>query len=111
MLNWTICFQTVTPESAEQGDFDSHGFIDQYGFKYDCDQCVKDDDFPNHTGSISELINDCHKYGINADEGADWLYSVDPDVDYQTGEDTTYSLHIEGVSPFTQSRIHQLVTN
>ena len=107
MITIDFCFETVTPESAEHGDFDSHGFI-LPGF-------WKVTDIMNYErqqwkiGDLHHLISFAQSLGITETDGADWAYSVDPDINYQTGEETTYSMHIAGVSPYPQNRIFNLL--
>ena len=106
----TFCYQTVTPESAEHGDFADHGFIMPGLWKFPCDDNLtdaKNGEFD--LTDLREIINFAHDLGINECEGADWLYSVDPDTNYSTGEETTYSLHIDNVTPSTYERIINLL--
>jgi len=105
MITIDFTFQTVTPESAEHGDFDSHGFITPGMWKFDVD----DYDGRNHwkAGDLSGLIAFAQSLGIVFD--GDNFYSVDPDINYSTGESTTYGMHIAGASPFTIGRIGQLL--
>jgi hypothetical protein len=107
-MNMTITidftFQTVTPESAEQGDFDSHGFITPGHWKYDVDNY---DRTIWKQGDLSGLISFAQSLGIVFD--GDNAYSVDDDIDYATGESTQYGMHIAGCSGASEQRIFNLL--
>ena len=106
MITIDFCYQTVTPESAEHGDFDSHGFITPGFWKHDVDNYERN---TWKQGDLSSLISFAESLGICFDEGADWAYSVDEDINYATGETTQYSMHIDGCSESTKQRIYSLL--
>ena len=65
-------------------------------------------------GVLREAIEQAQLHGIC--EASDsyigtgtWFSSVDPDCNYQTGEDTMYSLHVQGATRATMKRIHALL--
>lgn len=105
MITIDFTFQTVTPESAEHGDFDSHGFITPGMWKYEGEY----ERNQWQLGDLRGLVDFAQSLGINTCEGADWAYSVDPDINYATGEDTTYAMHIGGATPSTHNRILRLL--
>jgi hypothetical protein len=81
-FTYSITYQIVSPESAENGDFEETGFK------------VKDEN-----GTLAEIAEICEKEGISEIEGAAWLYSIDPEhnIDFfEKGHEKTYSLHIKG---------------
>ena len=106
MITIDFTYQTVTPESAEHGDFDSSGFITPGMYKIDS---VYYDRQQWKLGDLAGLIAFARSLGILSD--GDNFYSVDPDVNYKTGEDTTYGMHIAGVTVSTEARIHRLLTH
>ena len=104
MITIDFTYQTVTPESAEQGDFEEDGFIApgmwRYpgeGYKRNCWTI----------GDLAGLIDFAQSLGITHD--GDHFYSVDPDVDYTTGSSTTYGMHLAGVTVSTEMRIARLL--
>ena len=108
-MNITIdfTFQTTTPESAEHGDFAEHGFITPGLWKYtveDYERTVW------KLGDLRGLIDFARSLGICETEGASWAYSVGSDIDYSTGEETTYAMHIDGMTVSTKDRIYRLLT-
>ena len=113
----SFTYQTVTPESAEQGDFSEHGWIlpgmwksalqDEDGHHEDVLADARRGEFD--LTDLGEIVSFAQSLGIDTGEGADWFYSTDPDVDLETGEDTTYCLHLEGVTPATKNRILRLI--
>ena len=104
MITIDFTFQTVTPESAEHGDYDSGGFITPGHWKYDSSDYERN---KWKLGDLAGLINFAQSLGIVSD--GDSLYSIDPEIDYQTGESTTYAMHIAGVTASTEARIHKLL--
>jgi len=105
MITIDFTYQTVTPESAEQGDFESSGFIMPGMSKFDVEQY----DVRNvwELGDLAGLISFARSLGITSD--GDNFYSVDPDVNYVTGEDTTYAMHINGMTAASESRLHRIL--
>lgn len=113
-------YHTITPESAKQGDFADHGFWCD-GYKYSL--CDEDQDLRvkesqegvyDWTASLGDALREARGLGIyqysnpgEPDSNHGWWSSVDPDQDYSTGENTYYSLHIEGVTLSTRKRIHR----
>ena len=113
---FSITYQTVTPESAEQGDYSQHGWIMPGYWQYPlADDDGQHDDVLEQAKSgefdlsLSEAVSFAQSLGIYDNSGSSWFQSVDPDQDYQTGEDTFYSLHVEGVTPSTYNRIAKLL--
>lgn len=101
-IKYTLCYQVVTPESAEHGDFAEHGFMDENGNRFKLEpECYgeeagkfKEDNTLTADG-LAALVYVAERHGIEYDGGADWANSIDPDIDYNTGEEATYSLHVE----------------
>ena len=104
MLKWSITYSKVTPESAERGDHSEHGWWmpgqleypldDEDGYYCKVLEQAQAGDF-DHTGTLSELISMAQELGICACEGADWFYTIDGSINYQTSETTQYCLHLD----------------
>lgn len=108
MITIAFTYDTVTPESAEDGDFADHGFYEPGGWFYSVAESgytpEKDSTRPWKIGELKRAIESARDLRIYEDSGS-WWSSVDPDTDYSTGEDTRYSLHVGGVTPATYRRI------
>jgi hypothetical protein len=78
MIKVNITFQTVTEESAEHGDFSDQGFIEE------------DMEFETKEEAL-EYFGDT--YGFYEKGNDTDYYTVDPDIDYDDGSQTTYGLH------------------
>ena len=105
MITVDFTYQTVTPESAEHGDFDSHGFITPGMWKYpDLDKYEREQ---WEIGDLAGIVAFAQSLGILFD--GDNFYSVDDDINYRTGEATQYGMHIAGASPYTVGRIGRLL--
>jgi hypothetical protein len=115
----SFTYQTVTQESAERGDYSEHGWVlpgmwkyalqDEDGYHENVLDEAKRGEF-DLTG-LGEIVSFAQSLGVCTGEGADWFYSVDDDMDYETGERTQYCLHLEGVTPATETRILRLIQN
>ena len=106
MITINFTYEIITPESAEYGDFAEAGFITPGFWKYSAD------DYERNTwklGDLKGLISFAESLGIISD--GDSFYSVDPDCNYATGEETFYGMHIAGVTDATLSRLHKLFRN
>ena len=108
MITIDFTYQTVSPESSEQGDYSETGFILPGMWKFpDIDDYSRQEWNP---GDLASIISFAQSLGINSGEGCDWLYSVDPDENYQTGESTTYSMHVAGCTDSSRERIYRILT-
>jgi hypothetical protein len=104
MITIDFTYDTVTPESAEHGDVAECGFITPGFWRY---PNLEDYDRKQWAiGDLAYLIDFAKSLGICFD--GDNFYSVDPDINYRTGEETTYGMHIDGVTPATFERIARL---
>jgi len=90
-MQYSITYEVITPESAENGDFEETGFYIEDG----------EDD-------LRDVINLAESLGICEDSGS-WFSSVDPEIDYQSGAETFYSLHPR-VTPATYNRISKILS-
>ena len=79
-LFFSVTYQTVTPESAEYGEFDEGGFI------------VEDIE-PDDIQDIISLINNYRCFDWSASNSSGWLSSDSEVIDYSTMEEIMYSLH------------------
>jgi hypothetical protein len=83
MYKFTVSktFSVVTPESAEHGDYDHHGYI-----------------FEDQLYTLKEVLN------LLLNEGYYLTYSIpglifeqlDPDIDYSNGNETYKYIHVRG---------------
>jgi len=115
----SFTYETVTPESAEQGEPSEHGWILPGMWKF----ALQDDEGQHENvldearrgefdlTDLGEIVSFAQSLGICADEGADWFYSEYDDENYETGERTQYCLHFEDVTPATKTRIFHLIQN
>ena len=104
MITIDFTYDTVTPESAEDGDFADDGFIVPGMWRVPFDKYERN---RWELGDLAGLINFARSLGIIHD--GDNFYSVDPDENYRTGESTYYGMHIDGVTVATEARIARLL--
>ena len=79
-LSFNVTYQTVTPESAEYGEFDEGGFI------------VEDIE-PDDIQDIISLINSYRCFDWSCSDGSGWLSSDSEVTDYTAMEEIMYSIH------------------
>lgn len=79
-------FATVTPESAEVGDYASHGYVAEDV------ECSLRDARHDIRDIGAHYLNDC-------DDKRATVYGDSEDTNYRTGEVTTYALHFKFRSP------------
>ena len=79
MLQLSMTYETVTPESAEHGEADDSGFVFE-----PCDCSARE--LARYTTHDGFTVRSC-SHGVPR-----WL-STDPETDYMTGETETRSIH------------------
>ncbi len=94
-INISVTYQVISPESAENGDFEDQGFtlepleVSQYELR----ECIKE-------------------YGFKPREDNDltrW-WEADPFTEWVTGRETTYNLHVNSINgkPLSDRQLKQL---
>jgi hypothetical protein len=76
-----VTYDVVTPESAERGDYEESGYESE-GLKFN---------------SLAEMALHMKEHGASGGEqggDASW-YTADPEIDYQSGHETTYGFHVQ----------------
>lgn len=121
VITLSITYEKTTQESAENNENSDNGFyVDGWEYSlHDSDEVLKDFmENPgnykvqwekwNNDGVLKSFLQTCENLGICEDQGS-WFSSVDPIINYQTGEHTRYSFHINGCTPTTYKRIARLL--
>jgi hypothetical protein len=109
-------YDTVTPESVEQGDFNSAGFCDVYGNAISENSetdpaTIPDEDIEQwkEPGDLYYCIDKACDLGITENVG-NWFTSSSSVSNYQTGEEITYNLHIDGLTADQYSRVSAMLS-
>lgn len=124
MISFSFCYQTITEESAREGDFADHGFLVD-GFEYSM----------NNEKTLADIRDNPQDYEIKWEQGNllnalqiaenlgvcfpsswpakhitsnDWFNS-ESTMDMYSGEDREYSFRIRGVTDATMKRIYKLL--
>lgn len=95
-------YQVVTPESAEQGDYDDQGFEyenNEFDTLWDMAEEIR-------SAGATELSSGG---GGHAADPHDWYLTVDGEKDYRTGSETTYSFHPNDLTSEEASELQKLV--
>jgi hypothetical protein len=104
MKSIVFCYTTVTPESAENGDFEDSGFTDSGRNRLTSPVEFISDDM----GSLYDAIRLGIDLGISEWVG-NCFESESSIIDYSIGEDISYSMHIKGFSPGELSHIKRIL--
>lgn len=86
-----ISYETVTPESAEIGDAEEHGWIDEEGTGHDVESAIRLLQGKEPSSSHFHL-------GI-------WYTDIDGDIDFRSGAETRQSYHLDNFSEIEQRAI------
>jgi hypothetical protein len=96
-----VTFETVTAESAEQGDFEDSGFAAPHGWKFPVS------DPGPHEMTLREAIDTA---GGPFDNSGRYWSTVDAQQDYSSGESTFYNIHPPShITPASYKRVSRLL--
>lgn len=95
-----IYYQTISPESAENGDFESMGEWDNIN----CDK----------NASIEEIIQLIEGYGYLEPSSSQfhkniWYSTINPEVNYKTGTEKYYTIHFDLFPESKQNEIYNKI--
>ena len=79
-LDFSVTYATITPESAEQGDFEETGFY------------AENIDFDTFEELVDYIERNGYRYWSDS-RGTGWLSTGFSIEDYATGEEVEYSIH------------------
>jgi hypothetical protein len=100
-----FCYTTVTPKSAENGDFEDNGFTDGGRNRLTSPvEFINSDDM----GSLYDAVRLGIDLGISEWVGNSFE-SESSIIDYSIGEEISYSMHLEGFSPGETSHIKRIL--
>ena len=85
-------YEVVSPESAEDGEVESRGFIDEVGTSYTVDEAI-------------DLLAGFEPSASYFHPGI-W-YSGDPDTDFRTGKEETISYPLSGFTEDEERHIYK----
>lgn len=101
-MKYRITYDVVTPESAEQGDCAEHGFLGLCNIPYPLVDTDKEDREEtlnmvrrggfDRKGTLVDVLIEISERGMK-DVGS-CFSTDDPEKDLETGNETSYSLHI-----------------
>jgi hypothetical protein len=98
MITYAFTYETITPESAAEGDIEDHGFETEH--------------VPLEPGSLRDVLRDARSKGIESNGSSVICRWWEPEFsvsDYGTGEQIRYALHINGVKDTSRKRINRLL--
>lgn len=109
-----ISYEVITPESAELGEVEERGWIDEDGVVIEPDA----DDIENAGSELLAVVNAAvgvigHRQQPSSypcSPGFTWYTESDGDEDYATGAVTYKSWHLSGFTPEEEHAIYNEVT-
>jgi hypothetical protein len=94
-----VTYDSVTEESAENGDIESSGFCSPHGWKHDDPADL----------SLREVLSIVGRGSCY--DGGRSFYTADADTNYRTGEDTTYAVHPpRTITSASYARLRRILT-
>ena len=118
MRHIRIFYSTVTPESAEIGEYADNGWINEEGVCIDpneFDEPNDQDDFNNIVDlAVKTIRDDCG--GVEASNyptccpGYTWYTQCDPDMGYEDSSEMRRSYHLDGFSVSEELAIYAELT-
>lgn len=114
MKRFTVTYEVITPESAEHGEADSYGFLDESGYAaafrengIECsDERRAEIIATDHTMTLRDaigLMSSCYDSGH-------WFTEIDARADYASGECEIRSLHCpKNITKASYRRIGRLL--
>ena len=107
-----ISYEIVTHESAAEGDAAERGWIDEEGVEITPDEYDLDDSEGDELAAVVKLATKTIGGCVEASDyprchpGHTWYTDSDGTTDYQTGDNTRQSYHLEGFSPDEELAIY-----
>ena len=103
MLAIRRTFEVITPESAEHGDVNRHGWTDAYGYEYASDPAAAPEPEIVTFRELLDLLDgtepSCAPLPAAGDVSDVWVTQTDPWQDrafFEAGEDRRDSIHFAG---------------
>lgn len=109
-----ITFETVTPESAAEGDAADRGWIDEEGVSIEPDELDIEDNDTELNAVVALAVKEiggCVEPSSSQWHQGVWYTEIDPDRDYQTGAETRKSFHLYGFSKDEERAIFSRLTS
>jgi len=88
-------YQTITPESAEKGDFEDQGWEDEEGKSMTPDEY----DIEEGITAVDKTVEFLRNNGASEESNITTYSTVDPERNYKTGAEKYYSFHLYGFTP------------
>lgn len=123
MISIGFTYDKITPESASEGDVSEAGRYEPGGWFYPLSCYGGDAENDKGTaknwkpGDLRAALKSARDLGISEPSQFPtitsphaWFTSADGDLDYSTGEETRYSLHVDGATVATLNRIARILS-
>ena len=103
-------YDTITPESAALGDYADSGWVDEEGVEIAPDEIDIDEGETFVSLAVKHLRDNYVSEASSSHFHTGVWYSSSPDIDYHTGEETTYNFHLKGFTVEEEEAIFNSIT-
>lgn len=107
-----ISYETVTPESAAEGDIADSGWIEEEGITIDPDEYDIEEHGGKSAAVVAMVIETIGRYvepSASCFFPGVWYTDVDSNIDYRTGAENRRSYHLSGFSEDEEKLIFQAI--
>jgi len=107
-------YQTTTPESLENGDYEDQGWVDEEGESMRPDEYDVEEGITAVDNAVEFLKNNKYTTEPSSTEfmvGTSYSSSSPYEENYQTDEKTYYTCHLDGFTEEEELRIYSKITN
>ncbi len=107
-----ISYETVTPESAAEGDIADNGWENEEGVCCDPDDCDIEE-YESEFSAVVALAVNAIGGGVEASDypgchpGYTWYTEIDGDIDYADGSEKRLSYHLDGFTADEELAIYE----
>jgi len=108
-------YEITTEESAAEGDAAERGWEDEIGIEIAPDDCDVEEYGDESSAAVALAVKHIGG-GVEASDyprcspGHTWYTTIDDNIDYSTGERTTYSYFLDGFSAGEELEIYARLT-
>lgn len=103
----TTTFSKITLRDGDEGDYDEeHGYEDEDGHEVEVDEFDREDGLDVADLAAKWLLDKGANYEASSSHFHPGIwYSSQPEGDFATASETTYSFHLEGFTPEEEEKI------
>jgi len=105
-----VTYSAITPELAAAGNYPDLGWENRHGIPMEPDEVDADEGKSAVDNAVEHLQDHGAVHPSSSRFSPGTWYTTDPETNYQTGAETTYSHHLYGFDPKEEAEVHARVT-